>query len=152
MGRAAPEIEQLFVLQVRHGAPVGALDVIGHDLQVGLHVDGGAGHQQQVAAQLLGVRPLRGALHLYVAVENSPPCTLNVLIITTSASPCQLRTFLARLTTQPDSTWLQMQQVSLSVHFHGRGPERAHSATDSTAPHAQVSEQPGLTKPFCKQL
>lgn len=56
---ARPEIKQLLLRQITDGAAVGALHVIRDDLQVGLHIDGRLGHQQQVAAELPGVRLLR---------------------------------------------------------------------------------------------
>mmetsp|Transcript_10650 Transcript_10650/g.20091 ORF Transcript_10650/g.20091 Transcript_10650/m.20091 type:complete len:327 (-) Transcript_10650:854-1834(-) len=66
-----PKVEELLVVQVRHGAPVGTLDVVCDDLEVGLCVDGGATAQQQRACELRGVSLLGLSTDPHVAVKDA---------------------------------------------------------------------------------
>lgn len=68
---SSPEIEELFFLEVADGAAMRALDIISNDLQVWLHVDCRARHQQQVAAELPRVGFLRQPLDAHIAVEHA---------------------------------------------------------------------------------
>lgn len=62
--RHLPEIKQFFVGQVANRASMSALDVISHNLQVGLHIHSRPWHQNQVATQLTRVRLLSVLSHL----------------------------------------------------------------------------------------
>ncbi len=45
MDRGTPEVKELLLLEVAHSAPVRALYVVRHNLQVGLHVHRGCDFQ-----------------------------------------------------------------------------------------------------------
>lgn len=51
---------------------MGALDVIGDDLEVGLDAHSSAGHEEEVPRELTSVRLLRKLVHLHVAVKDPP--------------------------------------------------------------------------------
>ena len=67
---AAPRIERAHVVQPAHRGAVGALHVVGEDLQLRLGVHPRPVAQQQVAVGLLGVGLLRLGRHEDLAVEH----------------------------------------------------------------------------------
>ena len=73
--RDLPEIEELLFFKVAHCTAVRALHIVCHNLQVGLHVDGGAGNQQQVAAELAGIRLLCFLLHPHTPIKHPSAST-----------------------------------------------------------------------------
>ena len=52
---------------------MGALHIICDDLEVGLHIHCCAGHQQQAAAQLLGICLLCKLLNLDIPIKHAAP-------------------------------------------------------------------------------
>ncbi len=68
---ARAQVEEGGLVELAHGRAVGALHVLGVDLELGLGVDLGLRRQEQVVIRLLRVRAVRAGVHQRLAVEHT---------------------------------------------------------------------------------
>ena len=66
------EVKEGIPVELAHGGPVGALDVVGVDLELGLGRDVGVAGEEQVAVGLVGVRLLRLLADVDLPPEDAP--------------------------------------------------------------------------------
>ena len=135
---AALEVEELVGLQAADRGAVGALHVIGHDLELGLGVDPRPVREQQVAAQLGRVGPLGFTGNPHRTVEDAPALAGRHGLVHLIELPFRARELHEAVGVSdllpPDQLQAPQGGVGLAVHLHqarfmaGQSPARCDVA------------------------